>query len=423
LGQVVTIRHTCRFCEIAGAENVAAAAVAAAVVSNFLLFIDSSSGFVGRPAGFAATVAEYASDRPIGTNHISRSRPNSYADETRRPRVNLKQLETFYWAAKLSSFTAAAARVNSTQSTVSMRIHELEQEFGVELFDRSQRTVRVTALGREMIRYAEQMLHLSAEMRERIAAPESIPGVVRVGVAEAISVTWLPQFIRTLHERHPKIVLELDEALTEELFQRLREGQLDLILAPGRLPGYGLLTRSLGVVRMGWMASPALEMPAGRLDPQALQLFPIIALSRQSVHHAKIEDWFRSAGAFGHRLYTCKSFGVASSLAAAGLGVTLLPLDHYRGWVEDGRLRVIDVDPPMAPVEFTATIGMSAAQPLIQRIAELARATSTFEKAQDSPPAAHLPSKAPGSQVASSGKTHRSASATSWRATKGATPR
>ena len=97
--------------------------------------------------------------------------------------MNLKQLETFYWAAKLGSFTAAAQRVNSTQSTVSMRIHELEQAFGVDLFDRSQRTARVTARGRELIRYAEQMLSLSAEMRDRISAPHSIPGVVRVGVA------------------------------------------------------------------------------------------------------------------------------------------------------------------------------------------------------------------------------------------------
>jgi DNA-binding transcriptional LysR family regulator len=281
----------------------------------------------------------------------------------------------------------------------------------------------VTGRGRELIRYAEQMLALSAEMRDRISAPDSIPGVVRVGVAEAISVTWLPQFIRTLHERHPKVVLELDEALTEELFERLRAGQLDLILAPGRLPGYGLLTRSLGFVEFGWMASPSLAMPPGRLDPQALQEFPIIALSRQSVHHAKIEDWFRSRGAFCHRLYTCKSFGVASSLAAAGLGVTLLPVEHYRGWVEDGRLRLIDVDPPIAPVEFTATIGMSAAQPLIQRIAELARAISTFPKHEQDARGAHLPSRTRGSQVARSGKAQRMPSATSCRTTKGATPR
>jgi DNA-binding transcriptional LysR family regulator len=294
--------------------------------------------------------------------------------------MNIRQLETFYWAAKLGSFSAAAQRMNSTQSTVSMRIHELEHEFGIELFDRSQRNARVTGRGRELIRYAEQMINLSAEMRDRISAPDSIPGTVRLGVAEMISVTWLPSLIRRLHESHPKIVLELDEALAEELYERLRLGQLDLVFAPGSLAGRELLTRSLGYVELAWMASPEMRLPPGRLDPKSLQEFPIISLSRESVHHAKIEDWFRSHGAFCQRLYTCKSFGVASSLAAAGLGITLLAVEHYRSWIEDGRLRLIDVDPPMAPVEFTATIGMVAALPLIQRIADLAHDLSTFAK-------------------------------------------
>lgn len=298
--------------------------------------------------------------------------------------MNIKQLETFYWAAKLGSFTAAAERMNSTQSTVSMRIQDLEQDFGVELFDRSQRTARVTARGRELIRYAEQMLNLSAEIRDRISAPGSIPGSVRLGVAEVVSVTWLPKLIRTLHERHPKIVLELDEALTEELFERLRAGQLDLILAPGRMPGYSLVTRSLGFVDFAWMASPDLAVQDGRLGPQDLQHFPIIALSPKSVHHTKTEDWFRSRGAFCQRLYTCKSFGVASSLAAAGLGITLLPIEQYRDWIEAGKLRIIDTDPPIAPVEFTAMIAMSGVQPLTELIADLARDVSTFDMTRTS---------------------------------------
>jgi hypothetical protein len=65
LGHVVTIRHVWRFCAIAGAENVAAAAVAAAVVSNFLLFIDPPRGFWEvRP--ISGAFAEYASLDPSG---------------------------------------------------------------------------------------------------------------------------------------------------------------------------------------------------------------------------------------------------------------------------------------------------------------------------------------------------------------------
>ena len=57
--------------------------------------------------------------------------------------MNLRQVETFYWAARLGSFAQAAHRLNATQSAISMRIQELEARIGIALFDRSQRLLRV----------------------------------------------------------------------------------------------------------------------------------------------------------------------------------------------------------------------------------------------------------------------------------------
>lgn len=294
--------------------------------------------------------------------------------------MNLKRLETFYWAAKLGSFIAAADRLNSTQSTVSMRIQELERELSVELFDRTQRTARATAKGRDLMQMAEQLLTLSAEIHERISQPEDIPGYVRLGVVEAISVTWLPDLIRALRGKFPKIVFDLDEALTFDLFERLQNGHLDMVLAAERLPGHDLITRSLGKVAFAWMASPELKLPEGTLGPAELQSLPVIALSPTSIHHAKIEDWFRSQGAHCRRIFTCKSFGVAACLAAGGLGITLLPIDRYQPEIAKGSLRIIKTAPSMRPVEFTATMSVSALLPVTELIADLAREVSTFDK-------------------------------------------
>jgi DNA-binding transcriptional LysR family regulator len=159
--------------------------------------------------------------------------------------MNLRRIETFYWAAKLGSFSAAADRLNATQSTVSMRIQDLEREFGFALFDRGRRGARVTARGRDVMRYAEEMLRLLAEMRGRLADGEMTPGVLRIGVVEMISVTWLPQLVKAIHESYPKVSLELAEALTQDLIEDLDQGKLDLILAAGRIPGYNFSQLSL----------------------------------------------------------------------------------------------------------------------------------------------------------------------------------
>jgi DNA-binding transcriptional LysR family regulator len=294
--------------------------------------------------------------------------------------MKLLQIETFYWAAKLGSFSAAADRLNATQSTVSMRIQDLERDFGLTLFDRGRRGARITSTGREMMRYAEEVLRLSAEMRERLAGSETMPGVVRIGVVEMISVTWLPRLVKAIHESYPKVALELDEALTQDLIEELNQGNLDLILAAGRIPGYDISPVSLGAVEFAWMASPSLGLPERKVGPRDLQHWPVIALSRESYHHRSIEEWFRSGDAHCRRIDTCKSLGVAAALAVAGLGVTLLPPRCYRDEIKAERLQVIATVPRFRPVEFTATCSMATIQPIARRIAELAGEVSDFEK-------------------------------------------
>jgi DNA-binding transcriptional LysR family regulator len=295
--------------------------------------------------------------------------------------MNLRQMETFYWAVKLGSFTAAARRLSTTQSTVSMRVHELERDLGARLFDRSQRAARATAQGRELLPYAEQALRLAGEIRDRVAKGDATPGVVRMGVAEIVSITWLPRLVKAIHERYPRLRLELDEALTQDLVDRLNHGSLDIILAPGRVPGYNLTPVSLGWVAFAWMSSPALGLPSRPLRPRELQNWPVIALSRESHHHTSIEEWFRSGDAHCRRIDTCKSMGVAASLAMAGLGVTLLPPRCFQREIADGRLRLVDTTPPFPPVEFTATGSVETMHPAVRRIALLAQELTDFDRA------------------------------------------
>jgi len=147
--------------------------------------------------------------------------------------MTLQQLETFFWTVKLGSFAAAAERLHATQSAVSMRVRELERALCVELFDRTHRAARLTPKGRELMDYASRILDLSTELEHRIGAPEAISGVVRFGVAEVVTTTWLPRLITVIAERYPNVRLEIEEALTAELMASLHQAELELVLAPG----------------------------------------------------------------------------------------------------------------------------------------------------------------------------------------------
>src|SRR5215217_3997179 len=105
--------------------------------------------------------------------------------------MTFKQLEALFWIGELGSFALAAKQLHTSQSAVSKRVHELELLFDTELFDRTQRTARLTEKGEEMFVLAARLL----EQRDAAVEQFSKPGVVerrlRIGVTELTAMTWL----------------------------------------------------------------------------------------------------------------------------------------------------------------------------------------------------------------------------------------
>ena len=86
--------------------------------------------------------------------------------------MNIRQIETFFWAARLGSFVQAAQRLNATQSAISMRIQEVESDLRVKLFDRSQRRAILTPEGAMLLPYAEEVLAAVERLREAASFDE-----------------------------------------------------------------------------------------------------------------------------------------------------------------------------------------------------------------------------------------------------------
>jgi DNA-binding transcriptional LysR family regulator len=294
--------------------------------------------------------------------------------------MTLKQLETLYWVWRLGSFTAAAERLHSTQSAISMRIRDLEATLGLELFDRSSRTARLTAKGQELVGYAERVMGLVAEIRSRIGDSRVVSGVVRVGVTEFVALTWLPDLVRELNARYPRVTLELNVDLTLAQLEKLRGGEIDLALLPGPIAQPGVRNISLGHVAFAWMASPALKIPDRKLTPKDLDNWPIMTLSKTSNLYAILERWFEESGAVGRRTDMCNSLSVLASWTIAGLGISYLPVGHFDRQLGRGRLRTIDVTPRLPDLEYVAVLDRRHPQPLTLAVAELAARVSSFER-------------------------------------------
>ncbi|WP_423197174.1 hypothetical protein DFLDMN_000750 [Cupriavidus sp. H19C3] len=132
---------------------------------------------------------------------------------------NLSDLRAFVAVAELSSFRAAAAELHLSQPALSRRIEKLEDVLGVRLFDRTTRSVEMTAVGREFSRKARELLNGLEESLLGIRdVATRITGEVTVACVPSAVRYFLPAVLRQYHARYPRIVVRLiDEGANEVL--------------------------------------------------------------------------------------------------------------------------------------------------------------------------------------------------------------
>jgi DNA-binding transcriptional LysR family regulator len=265
----------------------------------------------------------------------------------------LRQIETFYWAARLGTFSAAAAKLNTTQPAVSARLQELEQSLAQPLFDRSRRSPRLTVEGRALLPYAERLMAAARDLAAASAAPLAA-GIVRVGAADTVALTWLGRLVARLGQTHPDLTVEIRVDLSVNLAQALLDGALDVAFLAGPLPSPRISAKPLGTLDVAWFAAPGLLGRKRSLAPSDLARLPILTHNPGSHLHAAILDWFRVNEAVPTRLSACNSLATVIRLTLDGLGIAVLPPRLMREEVAAGRLTRISGGSSFAPQRFVA---------------------------------------------------------------------
>ena len=143
----------------------------------------------------------------------------------------IKQLRYFVALEELGHFGHAAEACHVSQSAFSVAIKELESLLGGRLVDRTNRSVTITPLGREVATQARLVLRDLENLVELAqSGSEPLSGKLRLGVIPTIAPFLLPRIMPALRKRYPRLQLYLREDTTARLHEQLMAGELDLIL-------------------------------------------------------------------------------------------------------------------------------------------------------------------------------------------------
>jgi DNA-binding transcriptional LysR family regulator len=175
----------------------------------------------------------------ILTNNANRAFHIGISDPM-EPRVMDTELaRTFLTVVSAGNFIAAAERLHVSQSTVSTRIHSLEQLLGCVLFIRNKAGTTLTPAGRQFQRHASALVRTVEHARQDIGIPRGFNGTLvvggRIGLWEEYLLRWLP----LMRAQHPDISVRAESSLEPEIMQGLVEGRIDIgvMYTPQSRPG------------------------------------------------------------------------------------------------------------------------------------------------------------------------------------------
>ncbi|MBB4863154.1 aminoethylphosphonate catabolism LysR family transcriptional regulator [Pseudomonas nitritireducens] len=234
--------------------------------------------------------------------------------------VSHAQLKAFHAVAVHGSFTRAAERLFLTQPAISDQVRKLEERYGVLLFHRNKRSVRLTELGERLLAVTQRLFVIEAEAQELLQESSALQtGSLTLAVDAPVHV--LPQIARFC-QRHPGIRVKLETGNTDESLQRLFDYQADLALLGREVQDERLLTftlRSDPIVAFVGRSHPW----AGRESIELADLddMPLVLREQGSVTRQMLEAEMARAGLRIRPAIEVEGREASLEAVAVGIGV------------------------------------------------------------------------------------------------------
>ncbi len=251
--------------------------------------------------------------------------------------MDLRQLRQFAIVAQELHFGRAAEKLGMTQPPLSQSIQGLEEELGARLFDRTKRTVTLTAIGAQWLPYVNRMLKDAAALpgiAKRLSRGEV--GILRLAFVSIADYHVLPRLIGRYKESYPEVDVSLKESTSDLQIESLLENEIDagFIIPPPQMQlptplTYKRLVREplVAAVPEAWVKSRRIRSQQGQVSLKDLAHEPLIIFPRRSApgFHDVITGFYAETGmepVIGQEAIQMQTI---ISLVSAGLGIALVP--------------------------------------------------------------------------------------------------
>ena len=299
--------------------------------------------------------------------------------------LTVKQIETFYWVAKLGTVQRAADKLHITQSAATKRLQDVEAKSAAPLFEESGKKARLSAKGHEMFALCEGLLDSIGRLQAYQDADRHMARVLHIGLTELVALTWFPAFLQQMRGLFPNLNLQPHVDMSGPLQEQVFDGRLDLAILPEPELPASVARVTLGSASFAWFCRPGEFDHKSTVPLRELATLPVIEQTPISIIMILSSRGFESAGVDPERICGGNNAVVIGGLVAAGVGVSLLPVDLFRQQIKNRLMQIVITDPPAPAVRYDAIFLKQSHSALGYMVADVARRCCDFSSGVQQP--------------------------------------
>lgn len=266
--------------------------------------------------------------------------------------MNTRFLETLIVLARVGSFREAAEAMHVTQTAVSQRIANLEDDLGIELIDRSARQLKLTPHGQEVVEQSRKIVALTKGLHQLSQRDAPVAGPVRIGAVETVVKTWLSPLIKEISTACPLIDLEIAVDTSRNLQDMFVRRSIDVMFQDMHFTPATetneYVVRRICDYPVHWISRP--ELCSGLPRAHALKEIVshrILTFSRFSLPHANLQAFLMDHGLENARITNVPSVESILQLLHDGYAVAAIPPVFVIAPLLQGGLTLWDCPAPL----------------------------------------------------------------------------
>lgn len=257
--------------------------------------------------------------------------------------MTLRHIRIFLKVCECDSVTEAAEKLGIAQPAVSLAIKELEDYYGVLLFDRISRRLYLTEDGKALLKYARQITFLFEEMENNIKNWDSLQ-LLRVGSSITIGTCLIPDYVKRFHSAYPKIKVNVTIDNSSVIEKKILRNELDFAFIEG-------ITHSENILSYHFLEDRLVLVCGANHDLSGQSNISLDELSHQTLI-------LREKGSGTRQLFdsTLLTHGITVTPAwesisteaiihavASGIGVSVLPYRLVEHDLAEHRLQIVKI--------------------------------------------------------------------------------